>query len=230
MANARDKEPILLNRIYVAPPDRHLLLEENRVRVTRGPKENRFRPAVDPLFRSAAYVYGPRVIGIVLSGALDDGTSGLWTIKEHGGTAIVQDPEDAAVASMPENALKQVAVDYRVPVAEMADLLVKLCAADIPAQKKTVVEEQDQRMGEEIRIALQDDSSTQNILQFGELTPYACPECHGVLAAIMEGGRMRFRCHTGHAYSSDSLLLAITEKIDDSLWNVIRGVEEVSFS
>jgi len=101
--NAVDNEPIANNRIYVAPPDKHLLLDNGIVRVTRGPKENRFRPAVDPLFRSAAYIYGPRVIGIVLSGALDDGTSGLWTIKSRGGIAIVQEPAEAEVPSMPEN-------------------------------------------------------------------------------------------------------------------------------
>jgi two-component system chemotaxis response regulator CheB len=115
-SHAIDNEPIVYNRIYVAPPDRHLVIENGFVRVTRGPKENRFRPAVDPLFRSAAYTYGPRVIGIVLSGALDDGTAGLWTIKSRGGIAIVQDPADAEVPSMPENAIKAVDVDYLVPV------------------------------------------------------------------------------------------------------------------
>src|SRR3954468_6912449 len=112
-SNAVDNEPIVSNRIYIAPPDHHLLLEEGVIRVTKGPKENRFRPAVDPLFRSAAYVYGTRVIGIVLSGALDDGSAGLWTIKSRGGLAIVQDPNDAEVSSMPEHALEAVEVDYR---------------------------------------------------------------------------------------------------------------------
>ncbi|HTD92609.1 MAG TPA: chemotaxis protein CheB, partial [Chitinophagaceae bacterium] len=109
-ASAYDMEPIQKNRIYVAPPDRHLLIDRGFVRVTNGPKENRFRPAVDPLFRSAAYVYGPRVIGIILSGALDDGTSGLWNVKRSGGTTIVQDPLDAEVASMPANAMREVRV------------------------------------------------------------------------------------------------------------------------
>src|SRR4051794_5356893 len=122
-ANANDGEEIRPNRIYVAQPDRHLLIEDGHVRVTKGPKENRFRPAVDPLFRSAAYSHGPKVIGVVLSGALDDGTSGLWTVKHHGGIAIVQDPKDAEVPSMPENAAREVEVDYSVPVSEMGPLL-----------------------------------------------------------------------------------------------------------
>src|SRR5687768_9980752 len=113
-AHAYDNEAIKPNRIYVAPPDRHLLVEKDRVRVTRGPKENRFRPAVDPLFRSAAYAHKQQVIGVVLSGALDDGTAGLWTVKHCGGLAIVQEPLDAEVPSMPENALREVAADHVV--------------------------------------------------------------------------------------------------------------------
>jgi hypothetical protein len=109
-----------------APNDYHLLLERGYVRVTKGPKENRFRPAVDPLFRSAAHVYGPRVIGIVLSGALDDGTAGLWTIKQRGGTAIVQEPADARHRAMPLNALEHTDADHRLPAAEIGGLLGRL--------------------------------------------------------------------------------------------------------
>ncbi|HEU0065571.1 MAG TPA: chemotaxis protein CheB, partial [Flavisolibacter sp.] len=134
--HAVDKEPISFNRIYIAPPDRHLIVENGFVRITRGPKENRFRPAVDPLFRSAANSYGSRVIGIVLSGALDDGTAGLWTIKNYGGTAIVQDPNDAEVPSMPENALAAVNVDYCVPISEMGSLLVRLSGETATEMKK----------------------------------------------------------------------------------------------
>jgi len=125
-AAAVDGEPIRMGRIYVAPPDRHLLVEKDRVRVMYGPKENRFRPAIDPLFRSAAYAFGPQVIGVVLSGALDDGSAGLWTIKQRGGTAIVQDPADAQVPSMPENALRTVDADFKVPVAGIGVLLGNL--------------------------------------------------------------------------------------------------------
>jgi two-component system chemotaxis response regulator CheB len=225
-ANALDKELIVPNRIYVAPPDHHLLIENGTARVTRGPKENRFRPAVDPLFRSAAYAYGARIIGVVLSGALDDGTSGLWTIKDHGGIAIVQEPRDAAVPSMPENALKEVAVDYKVPVADMAELLTRLSAEPVPTRNMEEQMEKDQRTELEIRIATGDNSLSRNAIQFGEPTPYACPECHGVLSALKEGRRIRFRCHTGHAYSANSLLIELTSSIEDSLWNAIRGIEE----
>jgi two-component system chemotaxis response regulator CheB len=224
-AHAYDNEPIKPNRIYVAPPDYHLLVERGRVRVTRGPKENRFRPAVDPLFRSAAYAYGSRVIGVILSGALDDGTSGLWTIKHRGGVAIVQDPSDAEVPSMPESALREVKVDYRVPVAEMADLLNRLSKEEVTENAEVIMED-DEKTKIEIRIAAEESAFESGFMKFGNFTPYTCPECHGVLSALKEGDRTRFRCHTGHAYSADSLLTTVTENIEDSLYDAIRGVEE----
>jgi len=226
-ANAYDGEEIRQGRIYVAPPDYHLLLEDGKIRVTRGPKENRFRPAVDPLFRSAAYAYGPRVIGIILSGALDDGTSGLWMVKHRGGTAIVQEPSDAPVSSMPESALRQVDVDYTVPVAAMPALLERLCFESKPKQVNIEFNMEEQKqIKEEIRIAKGENLEPAEVLQLGELTPFACPECHGVLMALRDGERKRYRCHTGHAYSSDALLSSVTEAIDDNLWNAIRGIEE----
>lgn len=224
-SNAIDREPIVFNRIYVAPPDRHLLLENGFVRVTRGPKENRFRPAVDPLFRSAAYIYGPRVVGIVLSGALDDGTAGLWTIKSRGGIAIVQDPAEAEVPAMPQHALQAVEVDYRVTVAEMSSLLTEIILEQVKEDKESDMEENN-KTSREVQIALQDRPLEPEGLKLGELTPYACPECHGVLSAIKDGDIIRYRCHTGHAYSADSLLTSITENIEETLWSAIRGVEE----
>ena len=223
--HAVDSEPIVFNRIYVAPPDRHLILEKGFVRVTRGPKENRFRPAVDPLFLSAAYIYGPRVIGVVLSGALDDGTAGLWTIKSRGGLAIVQDPADAEVSSMPENALAAVNVDYCVPVSQMGALLTTLIAEAAPETKDVAMEET-KKTSVELRIAAQEPVPEEEIFQLGTFTAYACPECHGVLSAIKDGNIVRYRCHTGHAYSADSLLTSITENIEETLWSAIRGVEE----
>jgi two-component system, chemotaxis family, protein-glutamate methylesterase/glutaminase len=228
VVHAYDHEPIVLGRMYVAPPDHHLLVEPGRLRVTRGPRENRFRPAVDPLFRSAAYAYGPRVIGVVLSGALDDGTAGLWTVKQRGGVAIVQDPYDAEVPSMPRNAMREVAVDYCVPVAELGALLVRLSREQVPELTEAVMkdEAEDEKTAIEIRIAAQDSAFESGIMKFGELTPYTCPECHGVLSRLRDGQIVRYRCHTGHAYSADSLLTTITENIEDSLYDAIRGIEE----
>ena len=223
-SHAIDKEPIRQGHIYIAPPDHHLLVEQDRIRISRGPRENRFRPAVDPLFRSAAYVYGPRVIGIILSGALDDGTAGLWTVKERGGIAIVQDPHDAVVTSMPESALQAVRVDYTLPVAGMAPLLNKLIKEDIP--EHTNGHEADAQTQIEIDLAMGNNDVKASILSEGELTPYTCPECHGVLTALHEGSRVRFRCHTGHAFSTDSLLDAISENIEYNLWTAIRSIQE----
>src|SRR3954471_11480259 len=137
-----DGDRIEQGLIYVAPNDHHMLLENGYIRITKGPKENRFRPAVDPLFRSAAYIYGPRVIGIVLSGALDDGTAGLWTVKLRGGTAIVQDPSDAQHRSMPINALENVAVDYKLPVREIGPLLALLPRQQAQPQPQVAEKEQ----------------------------------------------------------------------------------------
>ncbi|MGN6492021.1 MAG: chemotaxis protein CheB [Agriterribacter sp.] len=221
--HASDNEPIMRNRIYIAPPDHHLLIEEGRVRTTRGPKENRFRPAVDPLFRSAAYTYGNRVIGVVLSGALDDGTAGLWRIKFNGGMAIVQDPKDAEVAAMPENALREVEVDYCVPVSEIAALLVKVSKEPVSDKKPFM---KDETTKTEIDIAAEKYTLQKGSLNIGELSPFTCPECHGVLSKIRDGNLTRFRCHTGHAFSIDSLMASLTEKIEEGLYSAIRGIDE----
>lgn len=225
VAHAGDGEPIQTNRIYVAPPDHHLLLEDGHVRVTHGPKENRFRPAIDPLFRSAAYAYGNRVMGVLLSGALDDGTAGMWAIKHRGGLALVQDPQEASVAAMPQNAIQQVTIDFIGPLAQLAPRLVQLAGEDVP-QKLPVSMEEDEKTKTEIRIAADETALGLTLSRYGQPSAYACPDCHGVLTRITEGPLVRFRCHTGHAYSADSLLAAITEKIEDSLYNAIRGVDE----
>ncbi|MET3879569.1 chemotaxis protein CheB [Chitinophaga sp. OAE865] len=225
-SNAEDREPIKPGNIYVAPPDRHLILEKGHMRVTRGPKENRFRPAVDPLFRSAAYAYGPRVIGVILSGALDDGTAGLWFVKQRGGVAVVQAPEDAEVSSMPQSAIQEVAVDYVVPVSEMAELLIRLTAE--PLQERFTGKDEagnSELVKKEIDIAIQEKLPDEGTI-FGIPTSLACPECHGALSALSEGGRIRYRCHTGHAFSESSLLSAITDNIENNLWNTARGLEE----
>ena len=220
-AYATGRERIEKGRIYVAPPDHHLLIEPNRVGVTRGPKENRFRPAVDPLFRSAAQTYGPRVVGVILTGYMDDGTAGLWTVKRLGGTAIVQDPTDALVPFMPLNALTHVKVDYCLPLEEIAPLLVRLTTeaaeGDYQVPKEVEIE---------VNIAKEQKALDAGVLQLGEPSNYACPECHGVLLQLKEGTLFRFRCHTGHAYSVESLMADIGEKMDEAVWNSIRAFEE----
>lgn len=227
-SEAAEGEPIEPGRIYIARPDHHLLIDDSHVRVARGPKENRFRPAVDPLFRSAAYNYGPRVIGVITSGGLDDGTSGLWTIKHHGGIAVVQDPNDAEIPSMPESAIREVNVDYVVPVSDIAELLAKLSQEEIPdvPERSMHDEAENKRTELEIGIAGEDNALQSGVMNWGELTPFTCPECNGVLSRIKDGDRPRFRCHTGHAFSADSLLSSLTENIEESLWGAIRGVDE----
>ena len=139
VSQACDKGELAAGHVYVAPPDHHLLVEPGRLRVTKGPREHRFRPAIDPLFRSAAQVFGPAVIGVILTGNLDDGTAGLWMIKKLGGLAIVQDPSEAQFASMPLHALNNVNVDHVVPLSRIAPLLVAL-TADAPEERKRVAQ------------------------------------------------------------------------------------------
>jgi two-component system, chemotaxis family, protein-glutamate methylesterase/glutaminase len=221
-AAAVDGERIRRGRIYVAPPDHHLVIEPGVVRATRGPKENRFRPAIDPLFRSAAQTYGPRVVGVILTGYLDDGTAGLRVVKQLGGTAVVQDPDDALVSSMPLSALRHVEVDYCVPLVGIAPLLVRLAGEEAEEGAYEVPEE----TKIEVSIAKSEQAVEAGVLRLGEPSIYACPECHGVLLQLTGESPVRFRCHTGHAYSLESLVADMDESIEDALWNAIRSVEE----
>ena len=217
-----EAERLQAGRLYVAPPDFHLLIEPGMVRTAKGPKENRFRPAIDPLFRSAAQVYGPNAIGVILTGNLDDGTAGLWAIKQLGGTAIVQDPSDALFPSMPQSALDYVNVDYIAPLSDIPPLLVRLtseAARDAPYHVPDT-------MAVEVKIAKQGDPLDAGVGRIGEPSAFSCPECHGVLLQLKEADRIRFRCHTGHAYSAESLLADIREQIEVQLWNAIRAMQE----
>jgi two-component system chemotaxis response regulator CheB len=185
-SNATDMEQIEPGHIYVAPPDFHLLVEPSGyVRVTRGPRENRFRPAIDPLFRSAAHAFGPRVVGVILTGWLDDGMAGLWAVKERGGTAIVQHPDDSYAPAMPLNAIKHVEVDHILPLKEIAPLLVRLTEAPVDEEGGRAVSKE---MEIEVKIAREDNALDSGILKWGEPSFYACPECHGVLLTF-EGGQ-----------------------------------------
>jgi two-component system chemotaxis response regulator CheB len=219
----RASEPLRPGTIYVPRPDHHLIVEPGRVIVTRGPKENRFRPAIDPLFRSAAQAYGPRLVGVILTGGLDDGTAGLWTVKQLGGIAVVQDPKDALVESMPQNACTHVRVDHCLPLSRIPALLVRLTTEDILEAGGYTVPEP---VEIEIKIAREDAPLQVGVETLGEPSTYACPECHGVLLELEEGGRMRYRCHTGHAYSMESLIADMDEAIEESLWGSIRALQE----
>ncbi|GAA4001601.1 chemotaxis protein CheB [Deinococcus rubellus] len=222
-------EPVLPGHLYCAPPDHHLLIEEGHFCVTKGPKENRVRPAVDTLFRSAAYSEGPNVIGVVLSGLLDDGTSGLWTIDHFGGTTIVQDPQDAEYDSMPKSAASQIKVDHTVRANDLAALLIQLVAAPMKASGETMANDEDrQRVEIEVSIASSAHAFRKGVMAFGKVTPQTCPACGGILVEIKEGGFTRYRCHTGHAYTGDSLLVSVTEAIEDKLWRTMRALEEAS--
>src|SRR5262245_20674809 len=179
----RDGDRIEKGHIYVAPNDHHMLLEKGYVRITKGPKENRFRPAVDPLFRSAAYIYGPRVIGVVLTGGLDDGSAGLYTIKLRGGTAVVQEPADAVIRSMPLNALEHTEADYKVPAAGIGDLIARLVREEAP-RMPTVARDEDEKTRLEVKIAEGANALEANVMRFGQLSPFTCPECSGVLTMI----------------------------------------------
>lgn len=221
---AQDGERIRPGRIYVAPPDRHLVIEPGKVCLSRGPKENRFRPAVDPLFRSAAQTYGPRVIGIILSGGLDDGTAGLLTVKQLGGTTVVQDPGEAWAPSMPQSAIDHVPIDHVVHVDDIAPLLVRLAAVGADAEEgDDVVPE---NVSIEVNIAKFDQATDAGVFKLGQPSNYACPECHGVLLQMNERAPLRFRCHTGHAYSIESLLSEMDDTIEATLWSAVRALEE----
>ena len=218
-----DLAPLQAGHIYVAPPDYHLLVEPGRLRITRGPRENRFRPAIDPLFRSAAQVYGPAAIGVILSGDLDDGSAGLWAVKQLGGISIIQDPRDAAYSSMPWSALSRVEVDYRLLLKEIGPLLVQLASTSIAKRERIVVPD---HLQVDIDIAKEQHPMDAGLGRVTEPSVYACPECHGVLQQLKEAGVLRFRCHTGHAYAPESLLAELRERVDESLWASIRSLEE----
>lgn len=223
--HAQDGEQIRTGRIYVSSPDHHLLVEGDRVVVKRGPKDNRFRPSIDALFRSAAYTHRERVIGIILSGMLNDGTSGLWSIKRFGGTAIVQDPGEAAVDSMPLSALDEVEVDHVLPAAEIGPLVGRLVREPAGAAV-SVPRDVAERVEVEVALSGAEDAFRRGIMRFGERTAFTCPECHGALSRIVEGPVARFRCHTGHGFTADALLAGIAETTEQALWSATRALEE----
>lgn len=207
--------------LYIAPPDNHLLLKSATVRVTKGARENRSRPGIDPLFRSAAVAHGARVIGVVLSGLLDDGTAGLMAIKRCGGVCVVQDPKDAAYSAMPQSALDNVDVDYCVSIADMGPLLTRL-VSQAPGRNKAVPDD----VRTEASIAERVLSDVGQVNGLGDQVPYNCPNCGGVLWEIATPGVKRYRCHTGHSFTRSTLLASQSEKIEETLWISLRMFEE----
>jgi two-component system chemotaxis response regulator CheB len=222
-AHAKDAEPIVPGRIYVAPPNQHLLIKRGAAWVIYGPKENGHRPAIDPLFRTAARAYGNRVIAVVLSGNLNDGSHGMRAVKEHGGTAVVQDPEDALYPGMPAAAIEHADVDHIFPIAAMGDLLNRLTREPIP--EETVVprpdEVESERPGK--RAA---EGEFINARLGGAPSVYTCPECRGNLWEMREATLGRYRCRVGHSFTEDSLIHEKGEALEAALWSALEALEE----
>jgi two-component system chemotaxis response regulator CheB len=212
-------EGIERGRIYVAPPDRHLLLIGDGLRLTRGPRENGHRPAIDALFRSAARAFRERVIAVVLSGSLDDGTAGLRVVKHMGGTTVVQDPDDALYASMPASALANAAADHVAALAAMPALLCDLVGTPIEIADSAPA------AGGALEVAQPDRSDDEPT--GGDVTGLTCPACGGALWEHLDpDGYVRFMCHVGHAYSPDSLETAQSDALETALWSALRALEE----
>ncbi len=220
---AEDGERYQHRMVYVAPPDRHLLVAgDGTLHVSRGPRENRSRPSVDPLFRSAAVAAGPRVIAVVLTGSLDDGTAGLLAVKKQGGLAVVQDPADALYPSMPQSALAHAAVDHVAPIAAMGQLLARLVYEPIPAFTPPADRDMDLEAG---MAGLERDAFTPDDRP-GQPSPYSCPDCGGVLWEIPEEQYVHYRCRIGHAFSPEAMLSAQDDLLEEALWSAMKTLEE----
>ncbi len=213
----QDDEPIKRGVIYVAPPDMHMLLRPGHVILRRGPQENRTRPAIDPLFRSAAVAYGSRVIGVLLSGLLDDGCAGLLAIKSCGGLCVVQEPNDAMWSEMPRNALAHANVDHCVPVADMPDLLS--CLVHEPPGPQPSIPD---HLAVETSIAAQELPMVREPVQLGHPSHLSCPQCGGVLNEVADEGSTRFRCQIGHAFTAESLLAAQDDELERAMDSALR--------
>lgn len=226
-----DDEPFERGHVYVAAPDHHLLLTQNTVRVLRGPQENRFRPSIDALFRSAARSHGSRVIGMVLTGYLDDGTVGLQTIQKRGGITVVQDPAEAEYPSMPRTALRYVNVDYTTPVAEAGALLIRLVAEPAPAAERfptTPAIEIESNIAEQV---MNTKEFLDNVERIGERTTYTCPDCNGAIWQIGDEEPLKLRCHVGHSFTGEVFSAEQSRNVESALWSAIRIMEEkVTFS
>lgn len=219
--HAVDGEPIKKGRIYVARADHHLTVADGHVRVLRGARENGHRPAVDALFRTAARDFGPRVIGVVLSGALDDGTAGLLAIKQQGGLAMVQDPNDAVVEQMPRSALETVEVDHVASAGEIGGMLPDLVKAEVPDE----LPEPHPLLVAETKFVL-NGGSMAGAGQVGQPSHLTCPACGGVLNEVKDASMIRYRCQVGHAYAPESLYGEQRTSLEAALWAALRALED----
>ncbi|MEO6547708.1 MAG: chemotaxis protein CheB, partial [Ferruginibacter sp.] len=221
--HAADEKKIEPGKIYVAVPDHHLLIEDGKMCLGKGPKENRFRPSIDVLFRSAALQYGSDVIGIVLSGLLDDGTSGLSTIKKMNGITMVQDPSDAQFSSMPASALHHVEVDHSVAASSIAPIINSV----VKNHKKENIMEKDESLEWENDISRgRINNSLEASEKHGNISRYICPDCEGPLFKMKDDKIKRYRCLLGHAFTSNTLLDMVTQKVEQLLWTTYRTLDE----
>jgi two-component system chemotaxis response regulator CheB len=216
-SHAVDGERLKPSHVYVAPPDRHLVVEPGRIRLTDEPRENGVRPSIDTLFRSAAHAYGPAVIAVVLSGMLDDGTAGLIAVKQHGGVAVVQDPAEAVFPSMPANAVRFADPDHVVALDKIAPLLAGIVDEWSEQRRERAQRDPDEHdQPEDASAGAQD----------GEPSEFTCPECGGTLWEQQQGALLRFRCRVGHAYSTESLVAEQRQALEGALWGAVVALEE----
>jgi two-component system chemotaxis response regulator CheB len=215
----KDGQAIQKGRIYIAPPDTHLLIKQGYITLSRGPKENGHRPAVDPLFRSAARTYGSRVVGVVLSGSLDDGTAGLIAVNMRHGVTVVQNPEEAMYSGMPISAIENANPDYILPITEIAALLTALANDPIEEPPEST---NPPDIDKEVEIAEMTTSEPPS----GTPATLACPECGGTLWEVQDGELIRFRCRVGHAFTAQTLLAEQGEQLEDAFWVALRALEE----
>jgi two-component system chemotaxis response regulator CheB len=219
--HAEDGQAIEPGKIYIAPPDFHVLIEDNVMRLSHGPKENRHRPAIDPLFRTAARAHDSRVIGVVLTGTLDDGTMGLKAVKDAGGLTIVQDPDDALYPDMPRSALQVVDPHYVLPLEEIRMTLPRLIKE--PVKEKVMKRFKDKGMKPENKKI---KPGTKIRKDLGPPSMFVCPECNGPLWEMRDGKATLFRCMVGHSFGPDNLFAAQTEEVERALWTALRALEE----
>jgi two-component system, chemotaxis family, protein-glutamate methylesterase/glutaminase len=212
---AADGEPVRAGCVYVAPPDRHLTVDDGVLRLGRGPKENGVRPAVDPMLRSLAAAYGARAVAVVLSGALGDGSTGAVAVRQAGGMVLVQDPDDATVPSMPESALRAIGeADAVLPAVALGPALADLAAGE-PA------------MREHVAVTAGGNPYAEGPARpAGPPAPFTCPECNGPLWEVEEGDAVRYQCRVGHAFSEDSLLVEQGGAVEAALWSALEALDE----